>query len=71
MAAVFEHWAASYGVKPLLAPQEVAAMTFFMADGFMANRLIEPDLDEALYPKMVDVFLRGLLAQVEDADEGS
>ncbi len=71
MAAVFEHWAASYGVKPLLAPQEVAAMTFFMADGFMANRLIEPDLDEALYPKMVDVFLRGLLAQVQDADEGS
>jgi AcrR family transcriptional regulator len=66
MAQVFEHWAASYGVKPTLAPQEVAAMTFFMADGFLMNRLIDPSLDESLYPKMVDVFLRGLLALVAD-----
>jgi AcrR family transcriptional regulator len=63
MAAVFEQWAASYGVKPTLASEEVAAMTFFMADGFLMNRLIEPGLDEALYPKMVDIFLHGLLAQ--------
>jgi len=65
MAAVFEHWAASYGVKPVFAPQEVAAMTFFMADGFLMHRLIDPALDESLYSKMVDVFLQGLLAQVE------
>jgi AcrR family transcriptional regulator len=64
MAAVFEQWAASYGVKPALASEEVAAMTFFMADGFLLHRLIEPSLDESLYPKMIDVFLQGLLAQV-------
>jgi AcrR family transcriptional regulator len=62
MAAVFEHWASSYGVKPKLAHEEVAAMTFFMADGFLMHRLIDPALDESLYPKMVDVFLQGLLA---------
>lgn len=67
MAAVFEHWAASYGVKPLHAPEEVAAMTFFMADGFLMHRLIEPTLDESLYPRMVGVFVQGLLAQVEAA----
>jgi AcrR family transcriptional regulator len=67
MAAVFEQWAASYGVKPALAPEEVAAMTFFMADGFLVHRLIEPSLDESLYPKMVDVFLQGLLAQLDAA----
>jgi AcrR family transcriptional regulator len=67
MAAVFEHWAASYGVKLALASEEVAAMTFFMADGFLLNRLIEPSLDESLYPKMVGVFLQGLLAQLEAA----
>lgn len=67
MAAVFEHWASSYGVKPALAPEEVAAMTFFMADGFLIHRLIDPALDESLYPKMVDIFLRGLLAQVAAA----
>jgi AcrR family transcriptional regulator len=64
MAQVFEQWADSYGVKPSLAPQEVAAMTFFMADGFLMHRLIDPALDETLYPKMVDIFLQGLLAQV-------
>jgi AcrR family transcriptional regulator len=64
MAAVFVHWAESYGVKPVLEPQEVAAMTFFMADGFLMNRLIEPDLDESLYPKMIGVFMQGLLAQL-------
>ncbi len=69
MAAVFEHWAVSYGVKPVLASKEVAAMTFFMADGFLMNRLIEPTLDESLYPKMIDVFMRGLLAQIADAEE--
>ncbi|HEX5308868.1 MAG TPA: TetR/AcrR family transcriptional regulator [Solirubrobacteraceae bacterium] len=65
MAAVFAHWAASYGVKPTFAPEEVAAMTFFMADGFLMNRLIDPGLDESLYPKMIDVFMQGLLARVE------
>jgi len=70
MAAVFEHWAASYGVKPTLAHGEVAAMTFFMADGFLMHRLIEPALDESLYPKMVDIFLRGLLAQVDAQSPG-
>lgn len=68
MAAVFVHWADSYGVKPALEPREVAAMTFFMADGFLMNRLIEPDLDESLYPKMVGVFMQGLLAQLESAE---
>jgi AcrR family transcriptional regulator len=63
VAAVFEQWAASYGVKPELAPAEVAAMTFFMADGFLMHRQIEPALDESLYPRMIDVFLAGLFAQ--------
>jgi AcrR family transcriptional regulator len=67
MAEVFVHWAASYGVKPALAPQEVAAMTFFMADGFLLARLIDPTLDESLYPKMIGVFMQGLLAQLEAA----
>lgn len=71
MATVFEHWAASYGVKPAHAPEEVAAMTFFMADGFLLHRLIEPTLDESLYPKMVEVFLQGLLAQVGSAQAPS
>jgi AcrR family transcriptional regulator len=69
IAAVFEHWADSYDVKPTLAPEEVAAMTFFMADGFLMHRLIDPDIDESLYPKLVDIFLQGLFAQVASAAE--
>jgi AcrR family transcriptional regulator len=67
MATVFEHWAASYGVKPMLPPQDVAAMTFFMADGFLMHRLIEPHIDERLYVQMANIFLQGLLAGAEGA----
>ncbi len=41
-------------------------MTFFMADGFLAGRIIEPELREELYTTMVGVFLRGLQALAED-----
>jgi AcrR family transcriptional regulator len=63
MASLFEQWARSYGVEPVLPHGDVAAMTFFMADGFLLNRLIDPSLDESLYPTMVEIFLQGLLAR--------
>jgi hypothetical protein len=47
---------------------EVAAMIYCMADGFLVDRMIEPGLSEALYERMIDVFLRGLEAL--GAEEG-
>jgi AcrR family transcriptional regulator len=62
MAEVFARWAADLGVKPSVPPEDVAAMTFFMADGFLLDQIIDPELDRALYGKMFEVFMHGLLA---------
>jgi AcrR family transcriptional regulator len=67
MTDVFTRWASSFGVTPPVDPADVAAMTFFMADGFLIDRIVDPDLDEGLYEAMVEVFLRGLLAMARDA----
>jgi AcrR family transcriptional regulator len=65
MAAVFTRWAADFGVTPPVPPQDVAAMTFFMADGFLLDQLIDPELDPALYGRMFEVFMLGLMAMAE------
>lgn len=62
MAAVFTRWSADLGVTPSVPPADVAAMTFFMADGFLLNQIIDPELDAALYASMFEVFIHGLMA---------
>jgi hypothetical protein len=69
MAKVFERWKGGMGTEPPLPMQSVAAMTFFMADGFLAGRIIEPDLPDELYTTMVGVFLRGLQALAEELQQ--
>jgi AcrR family transcriptional regulator len=69
MASVFARWASDLGVTPPVPPADVAAMTFFMADGFLLDRLVDPELDGALYGRMIEVFLHGLVAMT-DASEG-
>jgi AcrR family transcriptional regulator len=66
MAKVFERWKGGFGTEPPLPMESIAAMTFFMADGFLAGRIIEPDLPDELYTTMVGVFLRGLQALAEE-----
>jgi AcrR family transcriptional regulator len=65
MAAVFTRWAADFGVVPPVPPEDVAAMTFFMADGFLLDQLIDPELDAALYGKMFEVFMHGLMSMTD------
>jgi AcrR family transcriptional regulator len=65
MAEVFARWAAAFGVEPPLPPTDVAAMTFFMADGFLLDRIIDPELDDDLYATMFEIFLRGLKGMAE------
>jgi len=65
MAEVFARWAQAFGVKPVIPHADVAAMTSFMADGFLLDRIIDPQLDDGLYATMCEVFLRGLMAMVE------
>ncbi len=65
MAEVFTRWASDFGVAPPVPPDDIAAMTFFMADGFLLDQIIDPELDPALYATMFEVFIRGLLAMVD------
>jgi AcrR family transcriptional regulator len=65
MAEVFSRWAAALEVEPALPHRDVAAMTLFMADGFLLDRIIDPELDNGLYATMCEVFLRGLAAMAE------
>jgi AcrR family transcriptional regulator len=66
MADVFARWTAAFDVEPVLPHADVAAMTFFMADGFLLDRIIDPELDKGLYTKMCEIFLCGLVAMAKD-----
>jgi AcrR family transcriptional regulator len=59
---VYERWAKDFPAEPPLPLADIAAMTYFMADGFLVDRLIEPELPEDLYPAMLAVFFKGLQA---------
>ena len=59
---VYERWGKDFPAEPPLPLSDIAAMTYFMADGFLVDRLIEPELPEDLYPAMLAVFFKGLQA---------
>jgi AcrR family transcriptional regulator len=67
LANVFARWTASRDITPALPHADVAAMIYFMADGFLLARIIDPQLDDDLYATMSEVFLRGLAAMSEAA----
>jgi len=66
MAKVLTRWKEGIGADFPLPVSDITAMTFFMADGFLAGRVIEPELRDELYTTMVGVFLRGLQALADD-----
>jgi hypothetical protein len=67
MAEVFARWTAALGVDPALTHADVATMVFVMADGFLLDRIIDPELDNQLYVTMCQVFLRGLTSMSESS----
>jgi AcrR family transcriptional regulator len=62
LVKVYERWSADFPADPPLPLADIAAMTYFMADGFLVDRLIEPELSEDLYTRMLEVFFKGLQA---------
>src|SRR5205807_2113634 len=57
LVKVYERWSRNVTGDPPLPIDDVAAMTYFMADGFLVGRMIEPGLSEELYTTMLNVFL--------------
>jgi AcrR family transcriptional regulator len=68
LAEIFSRWSADFPAEPPLPLEQIAAMTDFMFDGFMVDKLIDPELDEELYATMVSVFFRGLQALASDPE---
>jgi AcrR family transcriptional regulator len=62
LVKVFERWTADFPALPPIPLEDITAMTYFMADGFLVDQLIEPELSEDLYATMLAVFFRGLQA---------
>jgi AcrR family transcriptional regulator len=72
LSEILERWKEGTGHQPAVPIEQVTAMMSFMADGFLVDRIVEPELDEELYATMVAVFLRGLEAMSAErgADAG-
>lgn len=69
LAETFARWKQGFdeGDQWPLPLEDITAMIYCMADGFLVDRMIEPGLGEDLYARMIDVFLRGLEAIRADA----
>jgi AcrR family transcriptional regulator len=66
IAEILQRWKEGTGHTPSVPVEDVTAMMSFMVDGFLVDRMVDPELSEDLYATMVGVFLRGLVATVED-----
>jgi AcrR family transcriptional regulator len=62
LAEIYRRWSADFPAAPPVPIEDVAAMTDFMADGFLLDKLIDPELDDELYAAMLAIFFRGLQA---------
>lgn len=63
---VYARWGAAFADEPPLPLEDIATMTYCMANGFLVERLIEPDLPDELYATMMGMFFRGLQATAAD-----
>jgi AcrR family transcriptional regulator len=68
LAEVYRRWGADFGVEPPIPVEDLAMMTFCMANGFVMGQLIEHDLDEELYGTMMATFFRGVVATAAGLD---
>jgi AcrR family transcriptional regulator len=70
IAQILKRWKDGYGHRQPLRVEEITAMMSFMADGFLVDRIVDPELSEELYATMVSVFLRGLEAMAGEQEAG-
>ncbi len=67
IAEAIERRARELGLQPVLPPDDVAAMTFAMANGMALEHALEPEAVPAeLYGTMLEIFFRGLAAMAEE-----
>jgi AcrR family transcriptional regulator len=68
MAEVFAHRGAETGIELPVSAEQLALMTFAMANGFALERLLEPEAaPNELFSVMLGVFFAGLRALADEA----
>jgi AcrR family transcriptional regulator len=68
IAAVIRNWASEFPSQPPFPYEDIATMLFCLADGFLIQRLVEPDTDDDLYATMNTTLFRGIAASAMDVD---
>jgi AcrR family transcriptional regulator len=71
LSEILERWKRGTGHASPVPIEQVTAMMSFMADGFLVDRIVEPELSEELYATMVGVFLRGLEAMAVEQESSA
>lgn len=71
IAQAFARRVEQLGVEPPISPEQMAVMTFAMANGIALEKLLEPDtVPDDLYPTMLSLFFSGLRTVVADPTAG-
>ena len=71
VADAIRHRAGEVGMEPPIACDDIAAMTFAMANGAALEHMLEPErIPAELYGRMLEIFFRGLAAMAEEQAAG-
>jgi len=69
MAELYRARAEELGVEPPFPIEEIARMTFAMADGIALQKLLDPEsVPDDMYPNMLATFFAGVRAAVEQGE---
>jgi AcrR family transcriptional regulator len=68
IAEVIRNWAAEFQSEPPFPYEDIATMLFCLADGFLVQQLVEPDVDDDLYATMNTTLFKGIAVSALDLD---
>jgi hypothetical protein len=68
IADVIRNWTADFPEDPPFPYEDIATMLFCLADGFLVQQLVEPDVDDELYATMNTTLFKGIVASAMDLD---
>jgi AcrR family transcriptional regulator len=68
IAEVIRNWTAGFEGDPPFPYEDIATMLFCLADGFLIQQLVEPDVDDRLYATMNTTLFKGIVASALDLD---
>jgi AcrR family transcriptional regulator len=68
IAEVIRNWTAEFQGDPPFPYEDIATMLFCLADGFLIQQLVEPDVDDRLYATMNTTLFKGIVASALDLD---